>query len=225
MTTPESQSRTFPGRPHDLTSYAGALIVYPVVAMLRTSPHESVLNLTLVAGLLWGFHFTRRIAECLWVHRYADRRVPLADAISEYFYYWGFGAWVAYSTAGRGAFDATLGVGVVVFVIGEAGNAWAHQKLRALRRPNTKDRGIPVGGLFRWVSCANYTYEIIAWSGFCIAVHTIAACVFLVGVIVVLASWARKRHARYLAYFDGSSGRPTYPSERRALVPLVFVVL
>jgi very-long-chain enoyl-CoA reductase len=179
-------------------------------------------SLAAVALVLWSCHFSRRIVECLWVHRYADRRVPLSDAIGEYLYYWGFGAWIAHSMASRTSLDLVVALGLVLFFLGETGNGWAHLKLRALRRPNTKERGIPKGGLFNWVSCANYSYEIVTWTGFCIATRTLAAGLYWVGVVAVLMSWAKKRHARYHDYFDGSEGRPLYPKQRQALIPGIF---
>lgn len=221
---------TLPGRPSDLVSYSGALFVFLAVTILRgggTTFAQAPLGMAGVATCLWCCHFVRRIAECLWVHRYANRRVPLSDGFGEYAYYWGFSAWNAWSLGANASapMDLVGFFGVLLFVLGETGNSWAHLKLRALRQPNTLNRGIPYGGLFNWVSCANYTYEIIAWLGFAILTRQLAAWVYLVGVVLVLAGWAKKRQHRYHALFDGREGRLQYPRSRRALIPFVFFVV
>lgn len=222
-------TKTVPGRPSDLTSYTGALLVTVTIAFLRLGPDGLSASFSLghLGLLLWCCHFCRRIVECLFVHRYAGRRVPLGDAIGEYAYYWGFGAWTAWASASKSAtpLDVVSVIGLLLFVSGELGNAWAHLKLRALRRPNTNDRAIPRGGLFQWVSCANYSYEILAWTGFAVTMRTLPSWVFLVAVTPILASWAKKRHARYHELFDGKDGRMLYPPQRRALLPWVFIVL
>jgi very-long-chain enoyl-CoA reductase len=220
-------SITFPGRPHDVFSYSGALLIFVAVILIRselTHRYCDWLSLCSVASLLWCCHFSRRIIECLWVHRYAGRRVPIGDAIGEYAYYWGFGVWNAFaltSMANR-ALDRVGIVGVALFVTGELGNNWAHRKLRALRQPGTNERGIPRGGLFNWVSCANYTYELLLWTGFCVLCRTVASAVYLVGIVGILGSWARKRHLRYHQFFDGKENRQLYPAQRRALIPFIM---
>lgn len=225
MVSAPPSPRTLPGRPHDLTSYTGALLIYAMVSVLRNSAAAQLSEFFSLGLILWACHFVRRITECLWVHRYAGRRVPLGDALGEYAYYWGFAAWIAYGSPSRTLVEPLVLLGVCLFVVGEIGNAWAHLKLRALRRPNTQDRGIPNGGLFNWVSSANYSYEILAWLGFGIAIRTPSAWLYFAGVVGVLASWAKKRQSRYHSYFDGKGGRPAYPKERRALVPWLFIVI
>jgi len=225
MTNDSPKTRSFPGRPHDVVSYSGALMVMLSVSLWRNP--VSVWHLPALLGTsAWCLHFLRRIVECLFVHRYAERKVPTLDAFSEYLYYWGFGAWNAWalSSAGARSVNAISLLGLGLFLVGEIGNAWAHLKLRALRRPNTLDRGLPKGGLFSWVSCPNYTYEILAWVGFAAFTQTLAALVFLVAVTVVLFGWANKRHARYHKLFDGKDGRQLYPPERRALIPFLIAL-
>jgi very-long-chain enoyl-CoA reductase len=222
--------KTLPGKPHDLLSYTGALVLTIVVAgsrMVSSGVATPVFTLGTLALILWCSHFSRRIVECLAVHRYAGRRVPLGDALGEYAYYWGFGTWNAwaFATHSQSSIDSLGYLGLATFVLGELGNAWSHLRLRALRRPDTNERGIPTGGLFEWVSCANYSYEILTWCGFALVMRNLPSLVFLGAIIPILAGWAKKRHARYHVLFDGHDGRPLYPTRRKALVPWLFLLV
>src|SRR5687768_11186842 len=119
-----------PPRFHNVLSYSVAAVSLPL-AVWWSEPGRLG---TLVVGL-WVLHFARRTAESLWVHRYSGRPVPWSDALIEYVYYWGFGAWIGWAWAGIPAVAGSplTPIGVLAFALGEAGNAWAHVKLRRLR--------------------------------------------------------------------------------------------
>lgn len=51
-------------------------------------------------------------------------------------------------------------------------NLDAHLRLKNLRPPGTKKRGIPTGQLFDLVSCANYFWEISGWFWFGLLTNT-----------------------------------------------------
>jgi very-long-chain enoyl-CoA reductase len=179
-----------------------------------------------VATALWVFHFLRRTAESLWVHRYSGRPVPLADALIEYVYYWGFGAWIGIAWAGAAEpapSGLLLALGVLIALVGETGNAWAHLELRNLRRQaGIPDRTLPYKGPFQWVDCPHYLFEILTWLGFALVTGLAASWVFAVVVAAILAFYARERHRRYQKEFDGQEGRAAYPATRRALLPRLY---
>lgn len=60
-------------------------------------------------------------------------------------------------------------IGTVLFVVGMAGNVHSDSILRNLRKPGESGYKIPVGGMFDYVSAANYFCESIEWAGFAIA--------------------------------------------------------
>ena len=98
------------------------------------------------------------------------------DTVTEWLYYWGFGAWIAHSaicveaSAPAGWTDAaTAGVGL--WVAAEAGNCWCHIHLAGLRPrtsvPAQKDSlSLPVAGPFALVSFPHYLFEILSWVAF-----------------------------------------------------------
>lgn len=206
-------------RTHNSLSYAGAATTMIVLGDFSESGRA------LVAGL-WVFHFLRRTVESLWVHRYSGRPIPPADYLVEYLYYWGFGAWIATGFVDP-SYEMTspprFGAGLLLFVVGQVGNTWAHQKLRKLRAASlVQTRSLPEGGLFSLVACPHYLFEIMTWAGFALLCGTWGALAFFVVGAVILTGYARSRHAAYQKEFDGRDGRPLYPASRRALLPFIF---
>lgn len=207
-------------RVHNVLSYSVAACSLPLAVCWMSGP-----RLTTLVVALWVLHFVRRTAESLWVHRYSGRPVPWTDALVEYVYYWGFGAWIgwAWATTSTVSSSAATLVGVVLFTVGEAGNAWAHVALRRLRsRAGVAERALPSGGLFELIDCPHYLFEILSWLGFALVASVVVSWVFALAVTGILTAYAHTRHRRYLAEFDGRDGRPAYPARRRALVPGIF---
>ena len=211
-------------RVHNVASYTGALLVFWGVLGLRARG-LAVSTTAALAAALWSLHFVRRVWESAFVHRYSKARIEAADYLTEYLYYWGFGAWIAWSVTApsQPAPAAPLqALGLVVFTIAEAGNARAHRMLRALRAPGGRERQIPRGFLFERVSCPHYFFEIASWAGFNLVTQTWAGAAFMLVGAGILGAWAHTRHAAYQKQFDGSEGRALYPAERRALIPFLF---
>ncbi|HSC87339.1 MAG TPA: hypothetical protein VLC09_08725 [Polyangiaceae bacterium] len=173
----------------------------------------------------WAFHFARRTYESLFVHRYGGRPVPPADYLIEYVYYWGAAIWIARSLGSGWQPPSGLqaALGLAVFAIGEAGNTWAHRRLRNLRSAaGSTERPIPRGGAFEWVSCPHYACEVLSWLGFALLVRVTGAWVFLVAGAGIVSSYALARHRAYRERFDGREGRELYPPGRRAIFPFVL---
>jgi len=186
------------------------------------------LGLSLTAGLalaLWSAHFLRRALESAFVHRYSKPSIGAGDYLTEYVYYWGFGAWIAWSvtaSAARPSVSLLQVSGLALFVLAEAGNARAHRVLRQLRTAGGRERQIPRDVLFKRLSCPHYTFEILSWLGFNLVTQTWAGIAFMLVGAGILSAWAHTRHVAYGKEFDGRDGREKYPVERRALVPFLF---
>jgi steroid 5-alpha reductase family enzyme len=78
---------------------------------------------------------------------------------------------------------------------------------------------IPTGGLFEYVSAANYTAETLEWLGYAIACGTasLAPWAFALATACNLAPRARSHHAWYKQKFGAG-----YPASRRAFIPFVW---
>jgi very-long-chain enoyl-CoA reductase len=205
-----------PPRAHNVASYLVTLIVFPAVVYYRA---HSLAGAALLPLALWSCHFARRTVESLALHRYAKLAVPWSDALQEYLYYWGFAGWTAWQVT-RDAYAVSTGgmlwAGLGVYAVGEAGNLVTHVMLARLRPKGEKARVVPRGFLFELVSCPNYLFEILTWLGFALVLDVKPAWAFFAVGALILADWARKRHAAYLTEF------PDYPKKRKRLLPFVF---
>jgi very-long-chain enoyl-CoA reductase len=213
-----------PPRVHNLVSYSGVLLVFWAVLCWRLRGLEVSLTAAL-ATALWSLHFVRRTWESAFVHRYSKPSIGPGDYVTEYVYYWGFGAWIAWSVTASGLRPPLVSLqllGLVLFGLAEASNAWVHLTLRNLRALGGRERQIPRGFLFQRLSCPHYLCEILSWVGFNLVTQTWAGVAFMLVGVGILGAWAHARHAAYRKEFDGRDGREQYPEQRRALIPFVF---
>ena len=75
---------------------------------------------------------------------------------------------------------------------------------------------IPRGGMFRWVTCPNYLFEIIGWTGFAVCTWSLGS-VFVLGISIAnLVPRALSTHKWYRQKFED------YPKERKALIPFIL---
>jgi len=89
--------------------------------------------------------------------------------------------------------------------------------LCSLRKPGESGYKIPEGGLFTYVSAANYSGEIVEWIGFALATWSLAAFAFAFFVACFLGTRALQHHQWYLDKF-----RDAYPRNRRAVIPFLL---
>ncbi|XP_028317799.1 3-oxo-5-alpha-steroid 4-dehydrogenase 1 [Gouania willdenowi] len=107
-------------------------------------------------------------------------------------------------------------IGFVLWLVGWLVNLHSDHILRNLRKPGETGYKIPIGGMFEYVSGANFLGEITEWTGFALAGHSAPSTAFAIFTTVVLASRAVAHHKWYLAKFED------YPRNRKALIPFVF---
>ncbi|CAM9352993.1 unnamed protein product [Ectocarpus sp. 13 AM-2016] len=113
--------------------------------------------------------------------------------------------------------DPRFITGAATFSAGMFINCQSDGILRRLRGPGETGYKIPEGGMFAYVSGANYFGECVEWIGFAIAGWSLPATAFALYTLSNLAPRARKHHLWYLEKF-----REGYPAGRKALVPFVW---
>lgn len=112
--------------------------------------------------------------------------------------------------------DPTFIIGNVMVLCGMFINIYSDYILRNLRKPGETGYQIPSGGLFEYVSCANFLGEIVEWSGFAVAGWSLPAAAFAIFTALVLSSRAKQHHQWYLEKFED------YPKSRKILIPFVY---
>ena len=112
--------------------------------------------------------------------------------------------------------DPRFIIGVLLFITGFAINFHSDGVLRSLRKPGESGYGIPRGGLFKRVSCANYLGEVTEWCGWAIATWSLPGLAFAVWTAANLVPRARTHHRWYLKRFSD------YPRQRKAIIPFVL---
>lgn len=112
--------------------------------------------------------------------------------------------------------DPRFIIGLAIAVAGWLINFHSDSTLINLRKPGDTGYKIPYGGMFRYVSAANYFGEILLWTGWAIMSWTPAGLVFAFFTVCNLGPRALSHHKWYVATF------PEYPKERKALIPGVI---
>lgn len=215
-----------------LIEYLGPLILYPIFYVQPTliygnlpAPDTWAREVQFSACVAWTIHYAKRELETLFVHRFSHATMPLANLFKNSIYYWGFAALVAYFVNHplyTPPPEDLVYIGMVLFYFMEIGNLSAHWTLRMLRPPGTKIRRIPRGGLFEFVSCPNYTYEILSWLGFNLMTRTLGGILFMLFGARQMVVWAQQKHRRYRTEFDGQDGRALYPPNRKIILPFIY---
>jgi 3-oxo-5-alpha-steroid 4-dehydrogenase 1 len=185
-------------------------------------PNSSGL-LAFIFFLLWEGHYVQRSLVYPFLIRSREKSVPLSVIVmamaftslngylnGRWLYKFSGGYSASWLTGLRFIFGASL------FVAGLIINLHSDSLLRSLRAPGESGYKVPRGGLFRYVSCANYFGEIVEWFGWALATWSLAGLGFAVWTVANLAPRARSHHLWYRRTF------PDYPPERKALVPFLI---
>ncbi|XP_020651253.3 3-oxo-5-alpha-steroid 4-dehydrogenase 1 isoform X1 [Pogona vitticeps] len=112
--------------------------------------------------------------------------------------------------------DPRFILGFIAWITGLAINIQSDHILRNLRKPGETGYKIPRGGMFEYVTGANYFGEVLEWFGYALACSTIESVVFAISTLIVLGNRAHKHHRWYYEKFED------YPQTRKILIPWVF---
>ena len=111
------------------------------------------------------------------------------------------------------------------FVAGAAmffGGMWVNIRsdaiIRRLRKPGDTGHYIPRGGMFRYVSSANYFGELLEWTGFAVMTWSWAGAVFAWWTFANLAPRADAIYKRYEATFGEEFTR----LKRKRIIPFIY---
>jgi hypothetical protein len=173
--------------------------------------------------LLWEVHYFQRSLVYPFLIRSRQRSVPLSVIVMAFFFTSlnGYlnGRWLFKFSGGYPSgwlADPRFLAGSVLFLAGFTVNIHSDHLLRGLRARGGSEYRIPHGGLFRYVSCANYFGETVEWFGWALATWSLPGLGFAIWTMANLAPRARSHHLWYRRNF------PDYPPERKALIPFLI---
>lgn len=109
-------------------------------------------------------------------------------------------------------------IGGAIFIAGMAINLHSDHIIRNLRKPGDKRHYIPKGGMFRFVSSANYFGELTEWVGFAIASWSWAGVVFALWTFANLAPRSASLYKRYEKEF----GEEFTSLKLKRIIPFIY---
>ena len=133
------------------------------------------------------------------------------------------GLWIFYlAPEGRYSIDWLTSpqfiIGVVVFFAGMVINMHSHHIIRHLSKPGDTGHYLPKGGMFRYVSSANYFGEILEWTGFAILTWSAAGAVFAIWTFANLVPRADAIYQRYAEMF----GEEFRKAHLKRVIPFIY---
>jgi very-long-chain enoyl-CoA reductase len=205
-----------------IVEYIGPILIHPLIYLLRPHIYPNVAKdaseLQTYTMALIVLHFIKREVETIFVHKFSAATMPLRNIFKNSFHYWilagaNIAAWIyaPSSPTAKATNPILLYVGLLLYVVGELGNAQVHLTLSNLRSTGGTERGIPKGPMFDLVTCPNYLTETLSWIGVYL-VSNLSWSVFLFAVFSVgqMAIWAKKKEMRYRKEFGGKYNKKSY---------------
>lgn len=114
--------------------------------------------------------------------------------------------------------DPRFIAGLAVFLAGMAINLHSDHIIRNLRKPGDRRHYIPHGGMFRYVSSANYLGEVTEWVGYAILTWSLPGAIFALWTFANLGPRARSIYQRYTSEF----GDDFLKLNRKYIIPFIW---
>jgi len=205
-----------PSRVGMLSLYAPALAVSGYY--LSNAPNKNGREVV-TAGLLC-LHFGKRVLESLFLHKYSgtmdgDFLIPISTSYAL------TAALIAHQQLQVTEYSHTLAyplysLGLVLTVLGQAGNFYHHYLLAHMRKDGEKGYVIPSGGLFNLVTMPHYFCELVAWLGIACVTQQLNALLTVADMVSYLAGRSVATTRWYRSKFDN------YPKDRKHLIPFLL---
>eukprot|EP01052_Picozoa_sp_SAG31_P039950 SAG31_NODE_5664_length_2395_cov_1.436847_1_plen_262_part_00 len=165
-----------------LYSPAGILAAVWAWSTVAASTTDHLEVRSLLPAALTAAHFTKRVLECLFLHKYSGT-MPLLSSLNICFFYTLISWTVCWYSAAVDAASYSARAqqaGVVFFIVGLLGNCYHHWLLASLRKPGETGYKVPSGGLFELVAAPHYLFELIGWYGLALVAQHAMVLLFVV---------------------------------------------
>lgn len=108
-------------------------------------------------------------------------------------------------------------VGIVLFFLGMYTHMKADHTIRNLRKPGDTNHYLPKGGMFDYVTSANYLGELLEWTGFAFLLCNPAAWMFVWWTAANLVPRAHAINLKYRAEFGNEQ-----VGKRKRIIPFIY---
>ena len=108
--------------------------------------------------------------------------------------------------------------GTALFLFGMGVNIHSDRIIRNLRKPGDTAHYLPRGGMFRWVTSADYFGELVEWTGFAILTWSVSGAVFALWTFANLAPRAARIYNGYRQEFPEQLDTRT----TKRIIPFIF---
>ena len=202
-----------------------APVFFAMLLLWLMSPRRAEAAPAAMASLFLLHYFQRSFIFPLMLR--GNSRMPVAIVTSGIIFNlinaYMLGGWIFYVSP-PGSYPASwlaspmFITGTAVFFAGMAINWQSDHIVRHLRKPGDTRHYIPRGGMFRYVTSANYFGEFLEWTGFAILTWSAAGAVFALWTFANLAPRAAATHRRYIREFGDE-----YSSlGRKYILPFIY---
>ncbi len=210
-----------PSRVGMLILYAPSVVLFPCMLLAHgvewTTWH-------LVTAALISLHFAKRCLEALYVHRYSGV-MNLESVVFICLWYSAATGFLGYVAAtevdaeliASPAFHPWYLLGALAWIAGTGLNYLHHELLARLRAPGETGYKLPTAGLFRWIACPHYLAELLAWWGYALVFHHVAAA----ALAVIMTGYLFGRADSTLRWYRDRLGHAV-PRDWKRIVPRVF---
>ena len=201
-----------PGRVGMFILYFVPVVVITIVAR-STLPTATTVQW--VVYLAVTIHFARRALEVVFLHSYSGP-IGLSTTLLITFFYSLAVSMIGWTNREPlPAPDAWFTFGIFLFIIGSLVNSYHHKLLADLRK-NSLDYYIPKGGLFEYLACPHYLFEIVTWLGIALLSRHLAAWLVCLFIVFYLTARSIRTLKWYHERFQD------FPKHRKAI--LLFIL-
>ena len=207
--------------------YAGPLVIMLLLAMrpsfIYGSSSEPMTEQARLAVLAWTLHYAKRLLETFFVHKFSHGTMPLSNLFKNCTYYWGYALFVGYTLCHPLYTPVANWTVVYAALIGmllcECVNGAVHLQFSHMRKADgSQERPIPMGILFKFVSCPNYCAEVCSWICFTVLTHSLPSLLFTITGFLQMYVWAVKKHKGYLKMYGDNYKK----LHRKAIIPFLL---
>ena len=133
------------------------------------------------------------------------------------------GGWIFYVSPAdmyptRWLLDPRFIGGLLIFAAGMFINLQSDNIIRHLRKPGDTRHYLPQGGMFRYVTSANYLGEFMEWVGFAVLIWSWSGAVFALWTFANLCPRAARIYERYKQEF----GDALDTSKVKRIIPFIY---